>query len=355
MGIGLWFSNQSSQQLEHEGLDEFAAWLDQQGLQTITLNGFPYGDFHQAVVKHDVYLPDWTNPSRRLFTERLARILHRLLPGGAEGSISTLPLAWNAKQAPSALSACAEQFAQLSRYLAKFERETGRLIYVCIEPEPGCAIDTAEDVLAFFNDYVCLGRASEEAILRRHLRVCHDVCHSVVMFEEQSHAIRTYAGAGIEIGKVQVSSAVKVELNALDVNERRDAIAQLAAFHEPRYLHQTMVRRAGESEARFYEDLQLALAAESEHALRGGEWRVHFHVPVFVDRFGWLSASQKEIVDCLAELHKSNVRHLEVETYAWGVLPESLRSPNLAEGIAKEMSWLKQRLDEQAFREATSP
>jgi sugar phosphate isomerase/epimerase len=344
MGIGLWFSNQSAEQLGREGLEEFADWLRSHGLIPSTLNGFPYGDFHQAVVKHDVYLPQWNNPLRRQYTERLARLLDRLLPRGAEGSISTLPLAWGAEQNAAVFSACAEQLAQLARYLANFEAEIGRLIYVCIEPEPGCALDTADDIVRFFENHVLKSRGAEEAILRRHLRVCHDICHSVVMFEEQGAAISAYASAGIEIGKVQVSSAVKMELDALDVEARRAAIAQLGAFHEPKYLHQTMVRRAGEEAPRFYEDLHLALAAESENALQGGQWRVHFHVPIFVDRFAALSASQLEIQECLDLLADASVKHFEVETYAWGVLPKELQAANLSEGIAKEMAWLAPEL-----------
>jgi hypothetical protein len=344
MGIGLWFSNQSSEQLEREGLDDFAGWLERQGLIPITLNGFPFGDFHQPVVKHEVYLPDWTKPARRQYTERLARLLHRILPGVAEGSISTLPLAWGADQSPSVLSACAEQLAEMAQALAKLESETGRLVYVCIEPEPGCALDTADDVILFFEDHLLRSRGATETILRRHLRVCHDVCHSVVMFEQQSTAIDAYARAGIEIGKVQVSSAVKMQLDALDLEQRRAAIAQLSAFREPKYLHQTMVRRAGEDSPRFYEDLDLALAAESAGALQGGEWRVHFHVPIFVDRFGALSTSQVEILECLDLLADARVQHFEVETYAWGVLPQELQAANLSDGIAKEMSWLAPQL-----------
>ena len=352
MGIGLWFSNESSQQLEREGVDEFAGWLSSQGLVPSTLNGFPFGDFHQAVVKHDVYLPDWTNPSRRQYTERLVRIQHHLLPTRQEASISTLPLAWGSAQTPATFSVCAEQLTQLAQYLASFEKEQGRLFYVCIEPEPGCALDTAEDIVHFFNEFLLKSRGEEEQQIRRHIRICHDVCHSVVMFEEQATAINAYRRAGIEIGKIQVSSAVKMELDALDTLQRRAALAQLAAFHEPRYLHQTMVKRAGEETPRFYEDLHLALAAESEHALKGGEWRVHFHVPIFVEQFGALSASQGEILQCLQALRDSQVKHFEVETYAWGVLPESLRATNLAEGIAKELSWLAPRLREQSFIES---
>jgi hypothetical protein len=36
--------------------------------------------------------------------------------------------------------------------------------------------------------------------------------------------------------------------------------------------------------------------------------------------------------------------HFEVETYAWGVLPEALRKRRLADGIADELRWLESAL-----------
>ena len=40
-----------------------------------------------------------------------------------------------------------------------------------------------------------------------------------------------------------------------------------------------------------------------------------------------------------------DLKHFEVETYAWNVLPEEHQVSNLADGIAKEMTWVKNQLD----------
>jgi hypothetical protein len=123
--------------------------------------------------------------------------------------------------------------------------------------------------------------------------------------------------------------------------ERSLAIEQLETFREERYLHQTMVRRG--EETKFYEDLPAALAAERD--LPFGEWRVHFHVPIFLSRFGRLQGTQDEIVRCLAAAKETtSCQHFEVETYAWGVLPEEMRRGELADGIAQEMQWLADQL-----------
>jgi len=56
MAVGLWLSAETARQLleERRQLNEFGAWLEEVGLVPCTMNGFPYGDFHQEVVKHQV-------------------------------------------------------------------------------------------------------------------------------------------------------------------------------------------------------------------------------------------------------------------------------------------------------------
>ena len=52
----------------------------EQNLYVFTINGFPYGCFHGARVKENVYVPDWRTPERRDYTNLLADILADLLP-----------------------------------------------------------------------------------------------------------------------------------------------------------------------------------------------------------------------------------------------------------------------------------
>ena len=340
MGIGLWLSANAAQELVSSGqVAEFGAWLREIGLVPFTMNGFPYGDFHEPVVKHKVYQPTWYERPRLDYTLQLAEILDQLLPSGVEGSISTLPIAWPSKLGEplndSLLESAAANLRKAAKGLAELEARTGRLIYVCIEPEPGCALDTAEDIVAFFQR--CLLSNRDEQLMRRHLRICHDICHSAVMFEDQACAIKTYQAAGIEIGKVQVSSAVGVDFDVLSAAERPTALDILRTkFVEPRYLHQTCVRDCGETI--LYEDLPLAIA----QAKPSGQWRTHFHVPIYWEGSGPFQTFRDRIQPCIqAVLAHSNCRHFEVETYAWSVLPPELQHAELAEGIAQEMEWFK--------------
>ena len=158
--------------------------------------------------------------------------------------------------------------------------------------------------------------------------------------EEQADVLQRYAAAGIEVGKIQVSSALQMHLDLWEPpadEARAAAIAQLKAFAEDRYLHQTVVRRDGQD--LFYEDLPLALAAEDN--IRRGEWRVHFHIPIYVQQWGRLQATQSQILDGLrAASQYTTCQHYEVETYAWGVLPAAMQQPDLAAGITQELRWL---------------
>ncbi|HEY2412995.1 MAG TPA: metabolite traffic protein EboE [Pirellulaceae bacterium] len=341
MGVGLWLSAKAAEELTRSaGEGEFAEWLATRGLVPYTLNGFPYGDFHQQVVKHRVYEPTWWQPERLHYTMQLVQIHDRILPPGMEGSISTLPIAWGTPCPSRAeLEQAAAQLRQAAAWMHQLEDETGRLIYLCLEPEPGCVFSFTDDAVHYFQ-WQLFGHEDEE-IVRRHIRISHDVCHAAVMFEEQEEVLRKFADAGIQVGKIQVSAALAMDLDLFEPpadQARRAAIKQLSQYAEDRYLHQTVVRR--DDEDLFYQDLPAALEAES--ADPRGEWRVHYHVPIYLQEFGKLRATQEQIGECLAAVKKySNCQHFEVETYAWGVLPPELKQPDLAAGIAQELQWFE--------------
>ncbi|MEE2707320.1 MAG: metabolite traffic protein EboE [Planctomycetota bacterium] len=341
MGVGLWLAAPAAAQLLDGGeLSQVCDWLAEIGLTPFTFNGFPYGDFHSDVVKHDVYLPTWWDQERFDYTLNLIQIQHALLPAEMEGSISTLPIAWGKPAASgSQLDMAAAKLREVADRLWQLEQETGRLIHLCLEPEPGCVLQVSDDVVRLFEDHLLPG--GDEDRIRRHLRVCHDVCHAAVMFEEQADVLRAYKSAGIAVGKVQVSSAVVVPFERIAPSDRSAAVEQLSGFAEDRYLHQTCTRSSG-GQPRFWEDLPTALAAVEDPAVLTDEWRIHFHVPVYLDRFGFLETSQSQVADCLqAAAAMPDLTHYEVETYAWSVLPQSLQKDELAEGIAEEMEWFR--------------
>ena len=339
MGIGLWLSAKTARKLIADGaVENFGRWLNDVGLVPYTFNGFPHGDFHQEVVKHQVYEPTWWEDARLQYTLDLIQIQHAVLPAGLEGSISTLPISWG-QPFPEFdhLAGAAENLAKVADHLQQLESSSGRLIYLCLEPEPGCVLQRSSEIVCFFQQYLFPRREPEK--ISRYLRVCHDVCHASVMFEPQAQVWEAYRQAGIRVGKVQVSAAVRAAWEELSLNDRPVAFRQLSEFHEKRYLHQTVSRQQGQSE-RFFEDLPPALKEVKNPAGLRGEWRVHFHVPIFLERFGYLRSSQNDILECLrVACDFPDTKHFEVETYAWNVLPAEMQQPDLAAGIAQEMDW----------------
>lgn len=338
MGVGLWLSADAAQQIVSEKRAEaLRDWLGERGLSVRTLNGFPYGNFHEPVVKHRVYEPDWTDERRLEYTKHLINILAVLVPPNGEGSISTLPIGWRSSFGLSMVRQrmAAEQLLDLVHVLARVELDTGRYIHIDLEPEPGCFLDTAADVIGFFERYL-LHKNPDEVSVRAYLRVCHDICHAAVMFEPQEDVIGAYTRAGLSVGKVQISSAVRASFGEMkDDASRGEALEQLRAFNEPRYLHQTCVKTKPTGKPTFHEDLSGALQGDI-----AGEWRVHFHVPLFLKTFGRLDTTQEQVIPAVRAAAAAGTRHFEIETYAWGVLPPELRGGALADGIAREMTWL---------------
>ena len=205
----------------------------------------------------------------------------------------------------------AENLAALAQHLDRLQHETGRLIYVCLEPEPGCALQRSSDVVQFFEQFLLPGR--DERHLRRHLRVCHDVCHAAVMFEDQAEASTLHRRRNRDRQSPGVVGR-RAEPGRIGYRGSAARAGQLRRFHEDRYLHQTCVRSTAGAEPAFFEDLPMALQTVEDGRTLQGQWRVHFHVPIYVERFGWLSTSQADIAACLQAVRRCpELRHFEIE------------------------------------------
>ncbi len=339
--IGLWLSAQSLGELNSEAARaDFAQWLCSNELNAYTINGFPYFDFHESVVKHRVYTPDWSCPERAKFTRDLADLLATILPPGAEGSISTLPIAWGSlKDNQPKLHVAYEQLIDTSHYLAKLAERTGRIIHIDLEPEPGCVLSQSSDVANIFEQLYARG---DRDIIFRHIRVCHDICHAAVMFEDPLQPFAQYAAADAQVGKIQVSSALAWRLDELCPPDRLLARQQLELYAEPRYLHQTLIRRSPNGHVDFYEDLPDALSQLNDDASRHDEWRVHFHVPIHLKTIGGLGTTQDHIESVTQMIKECDlICPIEIETYAWNVLPDHQSDDDLIRGITCELNWFE--------------
>src|SRR5262249_23673684 len=152
-----------------------------------------------------------------------------------------------------------------------------RPIRICLEPEPGCALETAADLARFFDGPLARAARGREDRVRRHLGACWDTCHHAVVFEPPARVAAICQRAGVTVGKMQISCA-------LEMPDPHDdgARAEFLAFDEPRWLHQA---RDGE---RGCDDLPQAEAI----LRRERAWRAHFHVPVDRATIGRLRTTQ---------------------------------------------------------------
>ncbi|MDX3752335.1 metabolite traffic protein EboE [Streptomyces sp. AK08-02] len=341
LGIGLWLARTAVTELASDegALTSLKAELAARGLETVTLNAFPYEGFHREVVKKDVYLPDWADPARLAYTLDCARVLAALLPDDARrGSVSTLPLGWRTPWPTEGADAARHALDQLASGLAELESSTGRRIRVGFEPEPGCVVETTTQAVREFAD-----------VDHDYLGVCLDACHLAVQFEEPGEALGRLTDAGLPVVKLQASCAVE----APDPTDPR-ARAALRELAERRFLHQT--RTVHEGAVVGVDDLPDALDGDTLPASRtGNPWRTHFHAPLHADPEPPLRTTADQLTTVLDGLlggPSAVCDHIEVETYTWSVLP---RPPaDLAAGIAAELAWVRDRLTGLGLKEENS-
>ena len=195
---------ESEQLLDGDELERLREWLDAEGLYVFTINGFPHGAFHGQRVKADVHAPDWRSAERVAYTLRLAEILARLLPDGQVGTISTSPLSYGRWVADddAGLALATANVRHVVTALRERRDERGAHVMLTIEPEADGALADIAELVAWWPD----------DLDREHAGACFDACHASVAFETPDDALAALADAGIAVGKVQLSAALRVPL-----------------------------------------------------------------------------------------------------------------------------------------------
>jgi hypothetical protein len=140
-GLGLRIAKDASLVLRNpEKLQQLKSCMDAKGCYAFTINGFPFGAFHQVRVKEQVYQPDWSSPERLDYSKDLFDQLVFLLPENGEGSVSTVPLGYKySKIKPAEILYC-KHLSEVAQHLHKIEQETGKLLHLGLEPEPDCVL-----------------------------------------------------------------------------------------------------------------------------------------------------------------------------------------------------------------------
>jgi hypothetical protein len=248
------------------------------------------------------------------------------------------------------VEAYTRQLLRVVAHLVEIERKRGKTVTLALEPEPYCFMEVTAEVLDFFGRHLytsasaaalakLTGQSASQAeqALRRHLGTVYDICHQAVEFEDIADSLRGLKRAGIPVFKLQAAAAVRIpEVTQAVVDALRN-------YDDPVYLHQTVEKKGGKT-SRFI-DLGDAFAAwKSDPGPR--EWRIHFHVPVFLDDLGSGFKTTRAAIEEALRVHKTEhvSDQLEIETYTWDVLPAHLKTGSITDYVVRELEWVKGQL-----------
>jgi len=337
---GLRLSNKAADDLlSGDAMGRLVSLLHDEDIYVFTINGFVYGKFHKTRVKENVYLPDWLDRKRVSYTSKLIRILGKLLPAGVRGSISTSPFIYKEKMTSNTAKTAGRHFSGLAHTLYSLSKQN-KDISIALEPEPACYPETIDETIEAFSQVFTeenirefakkndLSAERAEAFMREHLGICYDTCHMAVEFETPDDALSRLNTARIKIQKIQLSSALSFRSG--------EARKTLLAFDEEIYLHQ-VTKKNGQRIARF-SDIAPALASSGDEDT---EWRVHFHVPIFMAPEEGPGTTQDHVSEIIMRAARNEeFDHLEVETYTWDVLPKNLRKEDVRDSILRELRWV---------------
>lgn len=315
---------------------DLARTLDRAGLVAFTANAFPLGRFTTGVVKTGVYEPSWTSPERARLTVALARALV-LVTSVDPLTISTLGGAYRPREdGEEARRAMRKALVHVALELEALESKLGRRVVLALEPEPFTTLETADDALDFFG---ALFDDPRRERLARHLALNLDVCHQSVVFEDPTRTLARWSG--LPVAKVHVSAALRVP------EPCAAALAVLARYDEPRYLHQSFLKSHGRVQR--WADLDEFLEAVRDRDFeRTDEARVHFHVPLHAPPAAPLASTANDAARLIGALVAGPTRpaHWVVETYTWDVLRGRglAADDELATGIARELEWMLEQV-----------
>ncbi len=351
-GIGLRLSADAAAELgaSRSKRDTFCEWMEQNHCYVFTINGFPYGKFHNTRVKEQVYVPDWTTTERLDYTNLLFDLICELAPEGESVSVSTLPGSFKEFIQPETgaaqLDAICQNLIACSAHIDQLREKTGRDIHLGLELEPLGLFETSAEAVAFFERLTAGLDEPVRARLLQNIGINYDTCHLAIEYEQPAEAIGRLRDAGIRISKIHLSSALCLQPTPA-------SIERLSAFVDEVYLHQVVVRSSDKITHRF-RDLPDALEwfAEGSREEKGDEWRVHFHVPIHTHPEAIFDDTRDHVSGIIKLLGKSPgwCQHIEMETYTWEVLPEELRAANVVEQLVAEYEWCLGEFFEEGIR-----
>ena len=331
--------------------EKLKKFLGDNDMYIYTANAFVYGHFKGDKVKEQVYEPDWRGEERTQYTINVANVLADVCPSGIAPSIQSAPLGFKPRVTGNDVtSSFTNNVLRVVAHLMELESKTGRTVQLALEPEPYCFLETTDETIAYFRDHLYSGFAVEKLAklahvpiakaneaLRRHLGIVYDICHQAVEYEDIAASLQKLVDAGVPVFKLQEAAALHIP------EVTQPVVDTLKRYAKTIYLTQTLEKRNGKLTK--FLNVDDAIAAFEKDTGGPREWRTHIHVPVFLDDLGQFRTTRFAIADAL-KFHKEKPlsHHLEVETYTWDMLPESLKSRDIVDYICRELEWVKGQL-----------
>jgi hypothetical protein len=242
------------------------------------------------------------------------------------------------------------QVLRVVAHLVQLKQRTGRTVTLCLEPEPYCFLETTEEAVDYFNNHLYaaeavrmlvtqtgLSKSQAEKELRNHLGMVYDICHQAVEYEDIGASLQKLADNGIPVFKLQEAAALRVP------NVTQETVEAMRPFADTVYLTQTVEKKDGKL-TRFLNLEDAFEAWEKDPGPR--EWRTHVHVPVFLDQIGEHFKTTRFAIEDALKFHKKNKLspQLEIETYTWDVLPDSMKTGSIVDYVQRELDWVKGQL-----------
>jgi hypothetical protein len=320
-------------------------------LYLYTANAFVYGVFKKQVIKEDVYEPDWATPERREYTKKVANLLAELAPEGINPSIQSAPLGFKPKvTGDDVVEAYTSNVIDVVAHLVELKKKTGKTVTLGLEPEPRCYLETTDETITYFKNYLFSGETAKRLAkktglneadaaqaMRDYMGVVFDIGHQSVGYEDIPASLQKLVDNGVQIVKLQEAASMYIP----DVTQEK--VDALQTFAKTIYLSQTCQNKDG----KMTWFLNLEDAFEDWYKNPGPrEWRTHFHVPVFLTELGHGFGTTRFGLEQALAFHKKTPlsTHLEIETYTWDVLPDHLKTGDIVEYVTRELDWVKGQL-----------
>src|SRR6204780_4881342 len=325
-------------------------FLEDTDMYIYTANAFVYGHFKGDRVKEQVYEPDWRSEERTRYTINVADVLADVCPAGIAPSIQSAPLGFKPRVTDdSVVRSYTDHVLGVVAHLIALEDRTGRTVQLALEPEPFCFLETTDETIDYFTHHLYAGAAVEKLAklahvpiseaneaLRRHLGVVYDICHQAVEYENIGQSLQKLVDAGVPIFKLQEAAALHIP------EVTQPVVDTLKRYAKTIYLTQTIKKMDGKLTKFLNVDDAIAPFEKDPGRREGGP---HIRVPLFLDDLGEFRPTRFAIEDGL-RFHKANPlsHHLEVETYTWDMLPDSLKSGDIVDYICRELEWVRGQL-----------